>query len=305
MAIALSCPGCQSAFSLKDEYAGKQVRCPKCQVVLGVPVLEVAQPETDTEDNLETSSLHPSFQHDRFLIKQQLFKINENYDILSDQKEKLFFATRPTYLLAMLGVVFLGFFILVVSIVVCGMLGAAIVANEGFGAGAAVGIIIGFVLFLFTAIALSPKRHIKIYHDDSKSDLLLEVKQNQKLALVNATFTIIDPREGPIGMLRKNYLMDMLRRSWKIFNAEGELIAYAKEDSIILSLLRRVLGPMFGLLRTNFIFEWPGEKIFGEYNRKMTLFDRYVMDLSKDRKRAFDRRLAIGMAVMLDTGERR
>jgi hypothetical protein len=47
------------------------------------------------------------------------------------------------------------------------------------------------------------------------------------------------------------------------------------------------------------------EAVLGEFNRKFTLFDRYVLDLSADPDRAFDRRVALALGVMLDTGERR
>jgi hypothetical protein len=43
----------------------------------------------------------------------------------------------------------------------------------------------------------------------------------------------------------------------------------------------------------------------GEFNRKFTILDRYVLDLSRDSARALDRRVAVAMGVMLDTGERR
>ena len=85
-----------------------------------------------------------------------------------------------------------------------------------------------------------------------------------------------------------------------------QIAVVAKEDSIILSLLRRVLGPMYGLLRTNFIFCGPdGRSVLGEFKRKMTILDRYVLDLKRDRHRKLDRRLALALGVMLDTGERR
>jgi len=73
----------------------------------------------------------------------------------------------------------------------------------------------------------------------------------------------------------------------------------------VLSLLRRVLGPLFGLLRTNFVFLRPDGEVLGEFNRKFTLLDRYVVDLSADTDRALDRRIALAMGIMLDTGERR
>ena len=37
MAIAVKCRACQSAFAVKDEIAGKRIRCVKCQEVLLVP----------------------------------------------------------------------------------------------------------------------------------------------------------------------------------------------------------------------------------------------------------------------------
>jgi hypothetical protein len=47
------------------------------------------------------------------------------------------------------------------------------------------------------------------------------------------------------------------------------------------------------------------ETLLGEFNRKFTLLDRYVLDLSRDRSNYLDRRIAIALGVMLDTGERR
>jgi hypothetical protein len=86
----------------------------------------------------------------------------------------------------------------------------------------------------------------------------------------------------------------------------GSVLCVAKEDSIILSLLRRVLGPFFGLLRTNYLItRGSGDTVVGEFKRKFTILDRYVLDLSLDRRRDLDRRLALALGVMLDTGERR
>jgi hypothetical protein len=45
--------------------------------------------------------------------------------------------------------------------------------------------------------------------------------------------------------------------------------------------------------------------VVGEFRRKLTILDRYVLDLTADRARAFDRRVAVALGVMLDTGERR
>jgi hypothetical protein len=45
--------------------------------------------------------------------------------------------------------------------------------------------------------------------------------------------------------------------------------------------------------------------VIGEFNRKFTILDRYVLDMTSDSQHNVDRRIAIAMAVMLDTGELR
>lgn len=37
--IAFTCPGCTKAFSVKDDFAGRKTKCPKCHAVLLVPTL--------------------------------------------------------------------------------------------------------------------------------------------------------------------------------------------------------------------------------------------------------------------------
>ena len=104
---------------------------------------------------------------------------------------------------------------------------------------------------------------------------------------------------------RKNTLWNLVRRRWLVRDAAGMLICRVLEDSIILSLLRRLVGSLFGILRTNFIFLASDGRVIGRLNRSFTLLDRYVLDLSFDPERTLDRRLAVAIGVMLDSGERR
>ena len=111
---------------------------------------------------------------------------------------------------------------------------------------------------------------------------------------------------APLAKLRKTYLHNIVRKRWYVTSPGGAPLAMAIEDSMVLSLLRRVLGPFFGFLRTNFIFvRGRDDEIFGEFNRKFTLLDRYVLNLSADAGRTFDRRIALALGIMLDSGERR
>jgi hypothetical protein len=155
-------------------------------------------------------------------------------------------------------------------------------------------------------VILSPKRHVTFYRDDTMRERLLEVLQDHKVQIIIATYTIRDPKQKVLATLRKNYLYNIFRKRWQCFAPDGTVLCVAMEDSIILSLLRRVLGAFFGLLRTNYIIQrGTTDTIVGEFNRKMTLLDRYVLDMKKDPRRQLDRRIMLALGVMLDTGERR
>jgi len=170
----------------------------------------------------------------------------------------------------------------------------------------ALAVIGAIVALIAVGVGLSAKRHVTFYRDESKQDKLLEVLQDRKWQPITATYTVRDRAGRTLALLWKNYLYNIIRKRWYVKAPDGTTLYVAKEDSIILSLLRRLLGPLFGLLRTNFIIVRDGsEDVVGEFNRKFTLLDRYVLDLKADRARALDRRVALALGVMLDTGERR
>ncbi len=298
MGVPVAC-ACGKTFDLSSEYAGQRVTCPACAAELEVPAIR------DQADGV--------FARDKFLLCQKRLAINEKYAVHDEQDRPVLFVERPTYLfrsiLAALGV-------LVVLIV--GVVGALLVytvADNGgkadsplaallclLAAAAAIG------LTFVAAVAFFPKRHVSFYRSKDRTGRVLQVLQDSKLQLVKATFTVLDANGQPIARLSKNILTNILRKCWMCTTPDGSPICCAYEDSIILALLRRFLGPMFGLLRTNFVFVEgmsPGGRVLGEFNRKFTIFDRYALDLSPDATRSLDRRIALALGLMLDTGERR
>lgn len=58
-------------------------------------------------------------------------------------------------------------------------------------------------------------------------------------------------------------------------------------------------------LRTNFVIAGPDGRKIGEFIRRFTLTDKYVLDLTSDPARTFDRRIGVALAVLLDTAEGR
>jgi uncharacterized protein YxjI len=298
MPIPVTCK-CGATYTLGDEFAGLTTPCPECNSLIEVPAAVI----------IPGSPNDPAFDRDKFLLRQKFIAISEKYYVWDEEGKTILFVERPRHLLRNLLALLIGIitfmaastiFLLpvgllekqkreeVVFVVLVPALAAAVVA----------GLAAGF--------AASKKRHVTFYRDDKKTEPLLEILQEQKFFLINAYYTVRDAAGNLLGRLHKNYIYNILRKRWYCYGPDGKMLCVAKEDSIILSLLRRFLGPLFGLLRTNFIFIEPQrESEIGQFNRKFTILDRYVLDMTSDPNREFDRRLALALGVMLDTGERR
>jgi predicted Zn finger-like uncharacterized protein len=309
MAIALTCPQCSQTFQLKDEMAGRKVRCPECESVLTVPE---ATPEPDDPSLDADPLMHPAFQRDRFFFRQKLLTIGEKYSVTDDQERPILFIERPAHFVKSLLAAFAAVAVFFIGLMVALVSSLSLQNVQPKGLSVAVFVImllIGVVATVWVAFTLSPKRHISFYADDTKTHLLLQVLQDKKFQPIVSTYTVTIPEIGVVGHIKKNILTNILRKRWDVLDPDGTLILLAREDSLLLSLLRRFLGPLFGFLRTNFVLmvPRPGAEglIRGEFNRKFTLVDRYVLDLSLDRPRMIDRRLAAALGVMLDTGEHR
>jgi uncharacterized protein YxjI len=284
---------CGTSYELKDEFAGKLVKCPQCGRENRVP-------------GMSASGGDGVFDRDVFLLRQQVLKISEKYDVCDEQGNKIVFVERPAHFLRNLGALLAGLTAATAFAVAFAAL------SEAFKGGALEDIcvaiaLIGFLpILIVVGVGLSAKRHVTFYRDQTKGERLLEILQDKKWQPITATFTVRDPAGRPIALLWKNYLYNFFRKRWYVKAPDGTVLYLAKEDSVILSLLRRVIGPLFGLLRTNFIFVRPdGDDVIGEFNRKFTILDRYALDLKADPQRTFDRRVALALGVMLDTGERR
>lgn len=42
MPIFVRCPSCSAGFNVKDEYAGKRTKCPKCGGQMTIPTMDIA-----------------------------------------------------------------------------------------------------------------------------------------------------------------------------------------------------------------------------------------------------------------------
>jgi len=300
MPVNVTC-ACGAEYTLKDEYAGSQVACPKCGAAIAVPALPPAPPVHAQEGDTV-------FARDKFLLNQRHLAINEKYTVADEEGAALMYVERPRYLFVNTLALFGGIFAGVLHYLACGFVAYGI---KGAAPAAVMALLSLWTLFgsffvtVVAAQALSKKRHVTVYRDDTRGEVLLNVLQEKKIQILTGGYTVADPAGKALGRLEKKYLHNILRKRWYGFAADGSLLFIAKEDSIILAILRRFLGSFFGLLRTNFMIFGHDGDLLGEFDRKLTILDRYVLDLSGDSVRLLDRRLALALGVMLDTGEKR
>jgi uncharacterized protein YxjI len=92
-------------------------------------------------------------------------------------------------------------------------------------------------------------------------------------------------------------------------NAADQEVAVARERSQAMAILRRAIDfvpDVGGLIPIPYNFDiLAGEQVIGRMDRKFQLRDRYVLDLAGDPDKALDRRLAIALAIGLDTLQNR
>jgi hypothetical protein len=292
--IVVACP-CGEVYEVRPEYAGRLLECPSCRRHLRAgPGAHAPRPPVPGVD--------PAFDRDVFLLRQRVFTITSKYEVWAENGTPILYVERPTYPLRSLAAYVIAIF---ATLLVMGWAGP-LLTRDGSELLVLLLFPFGALVFLVLSMSLRPLRHVTIYRDESRQEPLLRVRQDQRVALLTRTYTVATAAGAPLGKLRKTYLHNIIRKRWYVAGPNGEPLAMAIEDSIVLSMLRRLLGPFFGFLRTNFIFvRGRDEEVFGEFNRKLTLLDRYVLDLSADAGRAFDRRIAVALGIMLDSGERR
>lgn len=307
MPITVVCDQCDSRYSLKDELAGKKLRCKKCGNVLVAPDLGESALDFEPVER----GYHPAFARDKFLMNQKRISISSKYYVFDEHENPILFIERPAHFFRSLVAIFAAIFVGLAVAIGAVLLGISLGDAQNNPVGIAVlvvGVTLAIVLAIAVGVWLIPKRHISVYTDDTKQHLLLEVLQDHKVNIIRASYSVQDPVHGHIGRFEKNYLWNLLRRRWYVYGPDGNLHMLAKEDSLIMSLMRRVLPPIIAVFiaRTNFVMHTPDDpQTIGEFNRRFTLFDKYVLDMSGDREHVLDRRMAIALGVLLDTGERR
>jgi hypothetical protein len=246
------------------------------------------------------------FDRDRFLMRQKLIAIDQKYLVYDESGREILFIRRQAHLGRNLLALLAGIATAAAIIGVCVAIGSVFKSDAAMIAGIATGATLGIVGGMLVGVGLSAKRHIEFHASQASTTPMVTILQDNKWVFLNATYTAADDDLNLLGWFRKNYLYDVFRKRWYLYGPSGELVCVAMEDSVARSILRRVLGQYGAMIITNFVILGPDMTTkLGEFNRKFTILDKYVLDLTADGERTVDRRLALALGVLLDTGERR
>jgi hypothetical protein len=148
------------------------------------------------------------------------------------------------------------------------------------------------------------KEDLRAFTDDSKSAEVFRILA-QQVWDPRARYDVTDPSGEHLGQLAKVFGRSLLRSTWRIYDASGEEIGWARERSAVVALIRRFLGliPYVGdvALPIPYHFDYfvQDERI-GGVERILGLRDRYSIDVSGDAGRTIDRRLVLALAVGMD-----
>jgi uncharacterized protein YxjI len=156
---------------------------------------------------------------------------------------------------------------------------------------------------------LAIKEHIRFFSDEAETTELFHIQAQTWLDTGGSRYDVVDAQDGKIGLLHHVFGKSLLRTTWSVRDAADVEVAVARERSQVMAILRRGIDfvpDVGGLIPIPYNFDiLAGEQVIGRMDRKFQLRDRYVLDLSGDPDRKLDRRLAIALAIGLDTLQNR
>jgi uncharacterized protein YxjI len=151
------------------------------------------------------------------------------------------------------------------------------------------------------------KEDIRFYADDTKSQELMRLKARQRFD-PRARYDVTAADGSKIGEIQKVFGESLLRSTYKLYDAGGAETAKARERSLAVALIRRLIGlvPFIGgftdWIPIPYHFDFVrGDTVLGSHVRVAFKFrDTYTIDMSGDPDRTIDRRMILAIAVGMD-----
>jgi uncharacterized protein YxjI len=155
---------------------------------------------------------------------------------------------------------------------------------------------------------LAVREDIRFYADEGETTELFRIAARQWLDTGGSKYDVVTAGGERLATLHHT-LRSIIRTTWSVQDANEQEVARVVERSLLGAILRRAVDfvPDYGsLIPIPYNFDIrAGETVIGRMDRKFQIRDRYVLDLTGDPERRLDRRVAIALAVGLDTLQNR
>ena len=151
------------------------------------------------------------------------------------------------------------------------------------------------------------KEDIRFYGDEDETREIFRIKARSVFDIGGARYDVF-AGEQKLGVLEHQFRASLLRSTWTVRDASDAAVLTARERSLPLAIARRAIDfvPYGEWIPIPYNFDFLiSDRVAGGMSRKFQLRDRYVLDLSGDHERTIDRRLAIALAIGLDTLQNR
>ena len=148
---------------------------------------------------------------------------------------------------------------------------------------------------------------LNFFTDESQSQevIRLVARPSEGIFAGTMTYDVFDAASSQkLGAFqRQNLASSLVQDIWSILDLENREIGQVKEDSALLGALRRYVEMMDMLLPQKFHATLNGVPV-ASYARHRNFFSsRMDIDFSSDTQGAFDRRLGLAMAMLLEAVE--
>jgi uncharacterized protein YxjI len=155
---------------------------------------------------------------------------------------------------------------------------------------------------------LAIREDIRFYGDEGETQELFRIAARQWLDTGSSRYDVVAADGERIGVLH-HLLKSIVRTTWSVQDGNEQELAIARERSQLGAVARRLIDfvpDVGGFIPIPYNFDLVrDDEVIGRIDRKFQLRDRYVLDLSGDPEQRIDRRLAIALAVGLDTLQNR
>jgi hypothetical protein len=151
------------------------------------------------------------------------------------------------------------------------------------------------------------REDIRFFADEGETNEVFRIKARSILDTGGSRYDVFAGEER-LGVLEHQFRASLLRSTWRVRDGNDAELLIARERSLPLAIARRVIDfvPYGEWIPIPYNFEFlVGERVVGGMQRKFQLRDRYILDLTGDGEKRIDRRLAIALAVGLDTLQNR